>query len=95
MAYLFLSHDLSAVRQLCSRVYVMYMGRVVEHGPTEAIYENPQHPYTRRLIAAIPEPDPTHRGPRPRVRDDEPGIDVSHIGSLQRVGPDHFVATTS
>ena len=58
IAYLFISHDLNVVRHVADRVGVMYLGRLVEVGPTEALFENPQHPYTRALIAANPVPDP-------------------------------------
>jgi len=61
MTYLFISHDLSTVRSLCSRVIVMYRGRIVEEGPVEALFTNPQHPYTRALLAAVPIPDPALR----------------------------------
>ena len=63
-AYLFISHDLSTVRYLCSRVFVMYRGRIVEEGPVEALFTNPQHPYTRALLAAVPIPDPALRHAR-------------------------------
>ncbi len=58
MAYLFISHDLSAVRFLCERVFVMYLGRVVEAGPADEIFDHPAHPYTKALLSAIPIPDP-------------------------------------
>ncbi len=58
MAYLFISHDLSTVRHLCDRVLVMYLGRIVEMGRTEDVFNNPQHVYTQALLSAIPIPDP-------------------------------------
>jgi oligopeptide/dipeptide ABC transporter ATP-binding protein len=66
MSYLFVSHDLNVVRLLCSRIVVMYLGRVVEVAPTEVLFTSPRHPYTQALIAAIP--DPARRGEtRPRL----------------------------
>ena len=58
-AMLFISHDLSVVRYLCSRVLTLYRGEVVEQGPTEAVFAEPRHPYTRALLAAVPPDDPT------------------------------------
>jgi peptide/nickel transport system ATP-binding protein len=54
LAYLFISHDLAVVRLVAHEVHVMQHGRVVEHGDPEAIFGDPQHAYTRRLVAAIP-----------------------------------------
>jgi oligopeptide/dipeptide ABC transporter ATP-binding protein len=80
MAYLFISHDLSTVRHLCDRVLVMYLGRIVEMGRTEDVFNNPQHVYTRALLSAIPIPDPTVarerillEGETPHVRHLKPG----------------------
>jgi ABC-type oligopeptide transport system ATPase subunit len=56
LAMAFISHDLSVIRSVCDRVYVMRRGRVVEHGPCEQIFTSPRHPYTRLLIDAIPLP---------------------------------------
>jgi ABC-type oligopeptide transport system ATPase subunit len=58
LAYLFIAHDLPVVRHFANRVLVMHEGRIVEQGPTEQIFERPQHPYTKALLAASPIPDP-------------------------------------
>jgi oligopeptide/dipeptide ABC transporter ATP-binding protein len=58
MTYIFISHDLSAVRALCNRVMVMYLGTIVESGPTDEIFDSPLHDYTKALLSAIPIPDP-------------------------------------
>jgi dipeptide transport system ATP-binding protein len=64
LAYLFISHDLSVVRHIANDVMVMYLGRAVEQGPREAIFGNPQHPYTRALLSATPQPDPLRKRER-------------------------------
>jgi ABC-type oligopeptide transport system ATPase subunit len=58
LTYLFIAHDLRLVRHICSRIAVMYLGKIVEMGETEAIFAAPAHPYTRALLSAIPVPDP-------------------------------------
>jgi dipeptide transport system ATP-binding protein len=64
LAYMFISHDLSVVRHIADEVMVMYLGRPVEHGPRDAIFANPRHPYTRALLSATPVADPTHKKER-------------------------------
>ena len=91
LTWLFIAHDLAMVRYLCHRVAVMLRGRIVEIGPTEAIFTDARHPYTRALLAAIPIPDPRIERQR-RL----PAFDVNrHLppetAALQAVGPEHFV----
>jgi oligopeptide/dipeptide ABC transporter ATP-binding protein len=72
LTYLLISHDLSVVEHLSDTIAVMYLGRIVEKGPAERIFERPAHPYTRALIAAIPELDPRQRRVSPVVRGETP-----------------------
>jgi oligopeptide transport system ATP-binding protein len=69
LSYLLIAHDLSVVRHFCRRVYVMYMGMVVEHGPTDRVFSHPEHPYTAALIASVPVPVPEPARPSqpPRI----------------------------
>ena len=72
LAYLFISHDLSVVRYIADAVMVMYLGRPVEQGPREAIFTDPQHPYTRALLSATPMADPERRRTRIRLTGELP-----------------------
>ena len=72
LSYLFITHDLSVVRYLAHEVAVMYLGRIVEQGPTERIFARPAHPYTQALLASIPSIDPARRSEAPPVLGDVP-----------------------
>jgi len=62
LSILFISHDMGVIREVCDRVAVMYLGKIVEIAPTDTLFEDPQHPYTRALLSSIPQPDPRQRG---------------------------------
>ncbi len=68
LSYVFIAHDLSVVRHLSNRVAVMYLGKIVEVGTEDEIYNHPMHPYTQALLSAVPVPDPTVRGQRQVIR---------------------------
>jgi oligopeptide/dipeptide ABC transporter ATP-binding protein len=67
LTLLFISHDLSVIRYISNRIAVMYLGKIVETGKTQDVFENPQHPYTKALLSAIPLPDPLKEAQRKRV----------------------------
>jgi len=67
LTYLFISHDLGVVRHISDRVIVMYLGKIVEMGDKKSIFENPQHPYTKALLSAIPVPDPEPEVKKERI----------------------------
>jgi len=98
IAFLFISHDMAVVERISHRVAVMYLGQIVEIGPRRAVFEDPQHPYTRKLMAAVPVADPAHRQARRVLLQDELPGNIRKRGEstervvLREVGPGHFVA---
>ncbi|MER9017136.1 ABC transporter ATP-binding protein [Mesorhizobium sp. M0898] len=99
VAYLFISHDMAVVENISDRVAVMYLGQIVEMGTRDQIFSNPRHPYTKRLIEAVPVPDPGRRRARFARLDSEIPSAVRRIGDeprklkLEDVGDGHLVAT--
>ena len=98
IAFLFISHDMAVVERISHRVAVMYLGQIVEIGPRRAIFENPQHEYTKKLMSAVPIADPARRHLKRTLLTEEipspirkPGDDPI-VAPLVQVGPDHFVA---
>jgi ABC-type oligopeptide transport system ATPase subunit len=88
LTYLFIAHDLRLVEHICTRVAVMYLGKLVEMGDTGAIFRNPMHPYTRALLSAVPMLDPD--APRHRIALDPDSFDRS--APLKTVGASHLAA---
>ena len=98
LSYLFISHDMAVVERISHRVAVMYLGRIVELGPRRAVFENPQHPYTKRLLSAVPVADPTARKARPPISNAEipsamrPLSYTPAANTYNEVSPGHFVS---
>jgi glutathione transport system ATP-binding protein len=100
VAFLFISHDMAVVERISHRVAVMYLGQIVEIGPRRAVFENPQHAYTRKLMAAVPVADPSRRHkPRALLEGEIPSPiravgDEPVVPPLVQVAPGHFVHAT-
>jgi len=98
VSFLFISHDMAVVERVSHRVAVMYLGQIVEIGPRRAIFENPQHPYTRKLMAAVPIADPQRRHRERSLLVDEIPSPMRKLGDdplvepLVQVGEGHYVA---
>ncbi len=97
LGYLFISHDMAVVERVSHRVAVMYLGEIVEIGPRSEIFGNPQHPYTKRLLEAVPVPDPARRLRKRVIPDDEirspvrPADYVPPVRQYREVSLDHSV----
>lgn len=94
LSYLFIAHDLAMVKQISDRVAVMYNGRIVELADAEELFSNPIHPYTKKLLAAIPVPDPAYEAtkkPISAATDEEAGFH-SEKSVFKEVSPHHWVA---
>jgi glutathione transport system substrate-binding protein len=98
LAFVFISHDMAVVERVSHRVAVMYLGQIVEMGPRRAIFENPRHPYTRRLMAAVPIADPSRRNTNRKLLSGEIPSAIRHVGDepavhpLVDLGAGHYVA---
>ncbi|MEM7116889.1 MAG: ABC transporter ATP-binding protein [Chloroflexota bacterium] len=97
LSYLFISHDMAVVERISHRVAVMYLGQIVEIGPRQAIFADPKHSYTRKLLSAVPIADPKQRRERPLLTGEIPSPiraagDNPELVTLREVAPDHFVA---
>ncbi len=98
VSFLFISHDMAVVERVSHRVAVMYLGQIVEIGPRRAIFENPQHPYTKKLMSAVPIADPARRHLKRALLSDEIPSPIRKVGDepvvqpLVQVAPGHFVA---
>ncbi len=97
LAYLFISHDMAVVERISHRVAVLYTGQIMEMGSRAQVFETPAHPYTRRLLAAVPVADPARRKPRPLIEGEVPSI-IHPVGQppaplpLREIAPGHLVA---
>ncbi|MBA6036080.1 ABC transporter ATP-binding protein [Staphylococcus aureus] len=93
ITFLFIAHDLSMVKYISDRIAVMHFGKIVEIGPSEEIYQNSLHDYTKSLLSAIPQPDPESERSRKRFSyiDDE---ENNHLRRLHEIRPNHFVFST-
>ena len=97
LAYLFISHDMAVVERVSHRVAVMYLGEIVEIGPRQAVFDNPQHPYTKKLMAAVPVPDPARRNLKRNLNTEEIKSPIRPVGFVppqrqyRQVGEGHLV----
>ena len=90
LAYLFIAHDLTLVRHVCHRVAAMYRGQIIEMAEADRLFGDPRHAYTRRLLEAVPEPDPSRREPRTPSSPPPPEPSAG-MTELREVSPGHWV----
>jgi peptide/nickel transport system ATP-binding protein len=97
LAFLFISHDMAVVERVSHRVAVMYLGEIVEIGPRAAVFDNPQHAYTRKLMSAVPIPDPARRTIKRNMTTEEIKSPIRPVGyeppvrEYREVSPGHLV----
>ena len=89
LTYLFIAHDLSMVHYISDKIVVMYQGRIVEAGDTDAIYHHPLHPYTQTLLSSVPQADPMLEQQKPVLHFDRQALDPT--ASLVEAAPAHWV----
>ena len=92
LTYLFIAHDLSMVHYISDKIVVMYRGRIVEAGATEAVYRHPLHPYTQTLLASVPQADPIFEQQKTHVQFDH--APIAPTASLVEAAPEHWVLAT-
>jgi glutathione transport system ATP-binding protein len=98
LSMLFISHDMAIIERVCHRVAVMYLGQIVEIGPRRAVFENPAHPYTKKLMSAVPVPDPARRALSQTLLTGEIPSPVRAVGDappktrMREIEPGHCVA---
>jgi len=80
LTYIYITHDLATAKFLCDRIAIMYLGRIVEAGPTQTIFSDPKHPYTVSLLEAVPDPDPSRSAPRRLPRGEIPDAVTPPLG---------------
>ncbi|WP_311198597.1 ABC transporter ATP-binding protein [Jeotgalibaca sp. MA1X17-3] len=92
LTYLFIAHDLAMVKQISDRVAVMYNGQIVELADAEELFENPIHPYTKKLLSAIPVPDPSIEAMKKNEEETEEQLQTYHGTEFKEVKPNHWVS---
>ena len=102
VSYLYITHDLAVARYMCDRIAVMYLGKIVEMGPTEEILARPKHPYTKALLSAVPVPDPSIKRTAVQIKggiskaiNPSPGVPLHRAMPVRRRGVPHEPAPSA